>query len=111
MQDQNVVSLPLKLKGKKSYKVATLHVLKRFEFEPRLLRSGVLAVDSVGSPGQALVFVRGAPESIQQVVGRDNLPADYCQVLMHFQPAHTRPRVQLRPCVYHVSASWRSELG
>lgn len=78
MQDQSVVSLPLKLKGKKSYKLATLHVLKRFEFEPQLLRSGVLAVDSV-APGQALVF-RGAPASIQQIVAKDNLPADFCHV-------------------------------
>lgn len=75
-----MVLQPLKLKGKKVACATTLQVLKRFEFEPQLLRSGVLAVDPAGTPDEAVVFIRGAPASIEQIVGKDRVPADYCQV-------------------------------
>ena len=75
-----MVLLPLKLKGKKLARATTLQVLKRLEFEPQLLRSGVLAVDPAGSPDEAVVFIRGAPASIEQMWAKDQVPADYCQV-------------------------------
>ena len=72
--------LPLKVeRHAHSPKFATLKLLKRFEFESQLLRSGVLAVDSTGSADEAVVFVRGDPGSIEQVIGKDQVPADYRQ--------------------------------
>lgn len=74
------MSLPLKLKGQRSTCMTTLTVLKRFEFESQLLRSGVLAVDSAGPCDEAFIFVRGAPACIEQIVGEDHVPSNYRQV-------------------------------
>ena len=57
-----------------------MNVLKRFEFESRLMRSGVVAVDSQGQPGTALLFVRGAPARVEQLIKGGVLPSDYQQV-------------------------------
>lgn len=72
--------MPSKLKVKRSARMTTLTVLKRFEFESELLRSGVLAVNSAGPSDEALLFICGAPACIQQLVGEDQVPADYRQV-------------------------------
>ena len=77
LQDRNLVSLPLRLAHQKSASMTTLTILKRFEFESQLLRSGVLAVDSAGDE---VFFTRGAPSSIEQLIGRGNIPKDYRQV-------------------------------
>ena len=62
--------------------VTKLRVLKRFEFEGKLMRSGVVVEerDTPGSP--ALLFVRGAPTKVAGLVGRDALPRDFQQVLL-----------------------------
>ena len=73
------MTLPLKLEGEQSARITTLEVLKRFEFESQLLRSGVLAVDSAGPADEAIIFVRGAPASIEQLMGSHQVPADYHQ--------------------------------
>ncbi|DBA95269.1 TPA: hypothetical protein ACH3X3_013163 [Trebouxia sp. C0006] len=44
--ERNLVSLPLRLKWDRPASLTKLQVLKRFEFESRLMRSGVVAVDS-----------------------------------------------------------------
>ena len=54
--------------------------LKRFEFESQLLRSGVLAVDSAGPSDEAVIFIRGAPSCIEQLLGNNQVPNDYHQV-------------------------------
>lgn len=79
-----MVSLPLKLAGEHLACATTLTVLKRFEFESQLLRSGVLAVDSTGSSDETIVFVRGAPSCIEQVMGKDKVPPNYRQVCANF---------------------------
>lgn len=78
-QDRNQVSLPLRLEGQPSACTTTLQVLRRSEFESQLLRSGVLAVDSAGSPIEAIMFVRGAPASIEQLIGTNQVPEGYRQ--------------------------------
>ena len=80
LQGRNVVTLPLKLKDQKSACVTTLTIIKRFEFESQLLRSGVLAVASAGSADEVLFFVRGAPASIEQLLGRKGVPHNFRQV-------------------------------
>lgn len=81
LQDRNLVSLPLRLAHQRSASMTTLTILKRFEFESQLSRSGVLAVDSTGDE---VFFIRGAPSSIEQLLVRGNIPKDYRQVRVIF---------------------------
>ena len=64
-----MVSLPLRLKWDRPASLTKLQVLKRFEFESRLMRSGVVAVDSEEDPNTALLFVRGAPAKVEELIG------------------------------------------
>ena len=92
LQGRNVVALPLKLKDQKSACVTTLTIMKRFEFESQLLRSGVLAVASAGSTDEVLFFVKGAPASIEHLLGRGSVPPSYRQVCLprlHISSMHT----------------------
>ena len=78
MQERSLVSLP----SFRSSGMTTLKVLKRFEFEASLMRSGVIAVDSAKPGSPALLFVRGAPTKVQGLVSGDSLPPDFHQVLL-----------------------------
>ena len=80
VQERDLVSMPLRLQTDRPASLTKLQVLKRFEFESRLMRSGVVAVDSQGPPNTALLFVRGAPAKIEQLVKGGVLPPDYHQV-------------------------------
>ena len=75
-----MVALPLKKRAGKSACLTTLTIIKRFEFESQLLRSGVLAVASAGSADEVLFFVKGAPASIEKLLGRRSVPHNYRQV-------------------------------
>ena len=77
------MALPLKLEGQQSPSITSLKVLKRFEFESQLLRSGVLATDSAGPADEAIIFIRGAPASIEQLMGPLRVPADYRKACTH----------------------------
>ncbi len=77
------MSLPLRLKSGRPASLTKLQVLKRFEFESRLMRSGVVAVDSDEDPNTALLFVKGAPTKVEQLIKGGVLPADYHQVGLH----------------------------
>ena len=81
------MALPLNCGHKISDQVVTLQVLRRFEFDPALMRSGVVAVDC-DDPDTGLVFVRGAPSVVEQLVRRGHVPADYRQAslcLLHHE--------------------------
>lgn len=84
LQDRSLVTLPLQSAHGRHAHTATLTILKRFEFESSVMRSGVLAVEGRPSqnraPGSALLIVKGAAASIEQLVGRDRLPHDYRKV-------------------------------
>ena len=79
-----MVSLPMPSTNGRQAHTATLTILKRFEFESSVMRSGVLAVEDRPSqgraPGSALLIVRGAAASIEQLIGRDQLPKSYRKV-------------------------------
>ena len=91
MQGRNTVMLPLRRGRQRSAHISTLTILKRFEFQPHLLRSGVSVVDSAGSPDDVLFFIRGAPSSIEQVVGRGRMPDDYHEVSLSYTHACLLP--------------------
>ena len=80
MQGRNLVSLPLKRSRHRSAHITTLTILKRCEFQQNLLRSGILAVDSAARLNEVAFFIRGAPSSIAQVLGRSSIPDAYYQV-------------------------------
>lgn len=98
VQDRNLVSLPMKASSQKSARMTLLTVLKRFEFDPRLLRSGVLAVNSTRPGGEIMVFVKGAPSAIRHLIPTEVLPQDYQEVwLLNPQTfLHSFPSSQLR---------------
>ena len=83
MQERNLVSLPLKRSHHKSSHMTTLIILKRFEFTPNLLRSGVLVADSSEKVKEAVYFARGAPTSIEELVGQSRIPSNFQQVSLH----------------------------
>ena len=80
LQERNLVALPLQPQGSSSAHMAHLVILRRFEFRPQLLRSGVVVRASMGPPNDAQLFIRGASAAVEQLVGPDNIPADYQQV-------------------------------
>ena len=74
------MSLPLRREPGQPASLTKLQVLKRFEFEARLMRSGVVARDERSPLGTALLFVRGAPARIEQLVKGGILPSDFHEV-------------------------------
>lgn len=76
------MALPLKNGRKHADHVVTLQVLRRFEFEAALMRSGVVAVDT-DDPDTGLLFVRGAPSMVEQLIRGGQIPANYRQVKEH----------------------------
>ena len=80
MQERNTVALPLYRGKHRSAHTTTLNILRRFEFESSLMRSGAVCVDSEGPLGSALLFVRGAPSTVEHLVGTGRIPADFRQV-------------------------------
>ena len=79
LQERNLVALPLNRGHRMADQVLTLQILRRFEFEASLMRSGVVAVDT-DNPDTGLLFVRGAPSTVEQLIRGGQIPADFRQV-------------------------------
>ena len=77
------MSLPLRAEPNKPTTLTQLRLMKQFGFESGLMRSGVIVEDSEGLPGAALLFVRGAPAKVEQLVKGHQLPPDYTTVRNH----------------------------
>ena len=77
LQERDLVSVPLR----QGSGITTVKVLKRFEFEPSLMRSGVVVADRDKPASPPLLFVRGAPTKIEELVRGGILPPDFRQVL------------------------------
>ncbi|KAL0053576.1 hypothetical protein WJX82_007835 [Trebouxia sp. C0006] len=61
---------------------AELSILRVLEFSSNSLRSGVVVVVSKGMPrGSALLFLKGAPSIIRQLVQSASVPSDFDQVV------------------------------
>ena len=93
MQDRNSVALPLAARDGQPASLRTLQVLKRFEFDPALTRSGVIARDK--SVNGALLIVRGAPHKVVGLVKGGALPSDFDQVhhVLHPHLAQTAQHI------------------
>lgn len=84
MQGRDAIALPLKDNAhpRKPAALRTLQVLKRFDFEPSLMRSGIVARAEHSTPhGTALLFVKGAPSRIKPLLRGDSVPDDFQQVI------------------------------
>lgn len=72
------MALPLQLGKKGAGRMCTLRVLRRFEFDPAVMRSAVLAVDCE-DPDRGMFFMRGAPSVVEQLARGGQVPSDYRQ--------------------------------
>ncbi|KAL3162329.1 hypothetical protein ABBQ32_010013 [Trebouxia sp. C0010 RCD-2024] len=81
--ERNVVTLPLQAKHAGRARQATLQILKRFEFEPSLMRSGVVAVEQPHgkSAAHGVLIIKGAAAVIQHMVDSEKLPHNYREVV------------------------------
>ena len=59
-----------------------MKVLRQFGFDASLLRSAAVAADAEAPSSTAMLFLRGAPSIIGQLVSQDTLPPDYHQVMI-----------------------------
>lgn len=82
MQGRNIVCLPLRVSRNESARTVKLEILRRFEYDSKLMLSGVVAkVQSSGSRCErAQVLMKGAPYEVSQLADPDSLPADWFQV-------------------------------
>lgn len=84
MQGRDAIALPLRDNANphKPAALRTLQVLKRFNFEPALMRSGTMARAKCSVPhGAALLFVKGAPSRIKPLLRGASVPDDFQQVV------------------------------
>lgn len=72
------MALPLQLGKTGAGCMCMLRVLRRFELDPALMRSAVLAVDCE-DPDRGLFFMRGAPSVVEQLAKGGQVPSDYRQ--------------------------------
>ena len=85
MQERDQIALPLKGNvGQRETASARLNVLKRFSFEPALMRSGVIAAQHNAPAGTALLFVKGAPSKVKPLLRGSTLPHDFQEVCHQF---------------------------
>lgn len=79
-QGRNLVSLRTARSARRTTQTAVLTILRHFDFDSQLLRSGVIATDSAGSPEEMVFFVRGAPSSVAQLLRAGAAPRDLHRV-------------------------------
>lgn len=77
LQERDLVLLP----SNQSPGVTALRILKRFEFEASLVRSGTIAVDQTTPGSPALLFVKGGPTQVEGLIRGGDLPPDFHKVL------------------------------
>ena len=84
MQGRDAIALPLRdsANPREPAALRTLQVLRRFNFEPSLMRSGTVARAEHTTPrGPALLFVKGAPSKIKPLLRGPSVPDDFQQVI------------------------------
>ena len=78
-----MVTLPLQTAHNRKNRHATFTILKRFEFESAVMRSGVVAVEqhkSKQQPAHGMLIIKGAAAVLERMVGTDKLPPNYRKV-------------------------------
>ncbi|DBB02797.1 TPA: hypothetical protein ACH3X1_013629 [Trebouxia sp. C0004] len=79
MQERDVIVLPRKPDHVSKSQTAKLTITKTLEFSSHTLRSGVVVMADDALPGSALLFIRGAPGIIKDLVQPSSVPADFEQ--------------------------------
>ena len=82
MQERDVIVLPRKPDHVSNSRTAKLTITKTLEFSSQTLRSGVVVMADDALPGSALLFIRGAPGIIKDLVQPSSVPADFEQVII-----------------------------
>ena len=80
MQDRETVVLPRQADQISSASLAKLSILKVMEFTSKTLRSGVVVWSDDAPKGAALLFLRGAPAMIRDLVQPASVPGNFNQV-------------------------------
>ena len=80
MQDRNTVVLPRNPGRHSIAEMAVLHILKTLAFNSQTLKSGVVVQSDDADPDSALLFMRGAPGVIKNLVEDASLPTDFDRV-------------------------------
>ena len=109
MQGRDAIALPLRdiAHPREPAALRTLQVLKRFDFEPTLMRSGIIArAEHRSSHGAALLFVKGAPSRIKPLLRGASVPDDFQQVIKPSCSHLFRCPVWFSPHSCGVFAGW-----
>ena len=80
MQDREHVVLPRQPDNTSEALLAKLFIAKVMEFTSQTLRSGVVVWSDDAPRGSALLFLRGAPAVIRDMVQPNTVPPDFNQV-------------------------------
>ena len=79
-QDKRRVTLP-RLRDKHSRaRTATLNIIRVLEFDPRLLKSGVVVMSGDAPASTALLFIKGAPSVVKATVVASSIPSGFAKV-------------------------------
>lgn len=79
-QDKRRVTLP-RLRDKQSRaRTATLDIIRVLEFDPHLLKSGVVVISDDAPASTALLFIKGAPSVIKDTVVASSIPSGFAKV-------------------------------
>ena len=98
MQERNVVVLPRRPDHLSRSTSAKLVIIKTLEFSSHTLRSGVVVLADDALPGSALLFLRGAPGMIKDLVQPSSVPANFDQVSCDPSRLATQETLHV-PCV------------
>ena len=80
LQGRSTVCLPLGVGKAQSTKTVKLEILHRFEYDSKILMSGVIAKADTSKSERAQVLIKGAPYEVTQLADPDSLPNDWAQV-------------------------------
>ena len=95
-QERDVVVLPRKPDHASDARRAKLTIQRTLEFSSQTLRSGVVAVSDDSPARTALLFIRGAPGLIKELVQPSSVPENFEQVQPEIHDVHAIPRSQVQ---------------
>ena len=80
-QDKRHVTLPRQRDKQSRASTATLDILRVLEFDSQRLKSGVIVSSDDAPSGSALLFIKGAPGVVKDMVLASSVPSNYTQVV------------------------------
>ena len=80
LQDRNRICLPLRVSRSQAAGQVHFEVLQRFEYDQKLMMSGVIANSNTSKTQRAEVLLKGAPFEVTQLAEPDTLPPGWGQV-------------------------------